>query len=102
MPKSIKGCVCHVAAHGTGSEEVIVGGTKIQHPKTEGSLGCNLDAEFLLGDFQKYRAAAVMLYLVTGTNSTPKHAFAFSLEPGLCSPAIKKGVEHTSTNTWRH
>ena len=51
VPKSIKGCVCHVAAHGTGSEEVVVGGTKIKHPKTEGFLRCNLDAEFLLGDF---------------------------------------------------
>ena len=51
MSKSVKGCVGHVAAHGTGSEEVVVGGAKIQHPKTEGSLRCNLDAEFLLGDF---------------------------------------------------
>ena len=76
MSKSVKGCVCHVAAHGTGSEEVIVGGTEIQHPKTEGSLRSNLDAEFLLSDFQNYGATAVMLYLVTGTISASKHAFA--------------------------
>ena len=102
MFESVESCVGHKAAHGTSSEEVIVGGTKIQHPKTEGSFWCNLDAELLLGDFQNYGATAVMLYLVTGTISASKHAFAFSLEPGFCSPAIKKGVEHTSTNTWRH
>ena len=93
MFESIEGSISHIYAHGTSPEEVIVGGAEIKHPKTKARSWCDLDPELVLGDFENYRAPAIVISFVTRTSTAAKHASAsFFLESGPCGPSIKEGV----------
>ena len=60
MFEGIEGSISNIYAHGTSPEEVIVGSAEIQHPKTKARSWCDLDPELVLGDFENYRAPAVV------------------------------------------
>ena len=93
MFESIEGSIRHIYAHGTSPEEVIVGSAEIQHPKTKARNWCDLDSEFMLGDFEDCRTPTVVLYFDTRINTASKHASAsFFLESGPCGTSIKEGV----------
>ena len=93
MFESIEGSIRHIYAHGTSPEEVIVGSAEIQHPKTKARNWCDLDSEFVLGDFENCRTPTVVFYFVTRTITASKHASAsFFLESGPGGPSIKEGV----------
>ena len=88
----IEGNISHENAHGTGPEEVIIGGAKVKHPEAKAAISCDLDPQPVLGDSQYPGAPTVMLDFVTGTVTASKHAFATSLESGLGGPTIEEGV----------
>ena len=93
MFKGIEGSIRHIYAHGTSPEEVIVGSAEIQHPETKARNWCDLDSEFVLGDFENCRTPTVVFYFVTRTITASKHASAsFFLESGPSGPSIKEGV----------
>ena len=60
MFKGIEASIRHIYAHGTSPEEVIVGGAEIKHPKTKARSWCDLDPVLVLGDFEDYRAPAIV------------------------------------------
>ena len=93
----------YIYTHGTGPEKVIVNSAEIQHPEAKATLLCDSDPKLVLGDFQYYRASAVMFDIVTSTSIASEHASApFLLESGPSGPSLKEGVQHTSTDTWRY
>ena len=99
----IEGSVCHIYAHGTSPEKVIVDSAEIQHPEAKAPLLCDSDPKLVLGDFQYYKASAVIFDIVTSTSIASEHASAsFLLESGPSGPSIKEGVQHTSTDTRRY
>ena len=47
----IEGSICHIYAHGTSPEQVIVNSAEIQHPEAKAPFPCDLDPKLVLGDF---------------------------------------------------